>query len=126
VTTQQARVVIRREGGFWRDTIRRYKVRLDGERIGMLRPDEQLSIELEPGSHEVQIKLDWGSSPRRIVELAPGEVAWLRCGPGSVLGLLVPDHYLVLEGDDRSTRLGHADRQDDHWDDVWESDPSNS
>jgi hypothetical protein len=74
VTTQQARVVIRREGGFWRDSIRRYKVRLDGERIGMLRPDEELSIEVEPGSHEVQIKLDWGSSPKRIAELRPARL----------------------------------------------------
>jgi hypothetical protein len=119
-------VVIRRDGGFWRDSIRRYKVWLDGERIGMLRPDEELSIEVQPGAHEVQIKLDWGSSPRRSVELSPGEIARLRCGPGSLLGIVVPSRYLVLEGDDRSTRLGHADRQNDHWHDGWEDDPAGS
>jgi hypothetical protein len=119
-------VVIRREGGFWRDGIRRYSVRLDGERFGRLRPDEEVSIEVEPGSHEVQIKLDWGSSPKRFLELAPGEVAWLRCGPGSMKGLVIPGRYLVLEGDDRSTRLGHTDRHGDQSEGVWGDDPANS
>lgn len=126
MTTQRPRVVIRREGAFWRDSIRRYKVRLDGEGVAMLRPDQEVSIEVEPGSHEVEVRLDWGSSPRRLVRLAPGDVARLRCGPGSVLGLVIPGRYLVLDGDDRSTRLGHADREDEQWDDVWGDDPVGS
>lgn len=119
---EEARVVLRREGGFWRDRLRRYKVRLDGEWVGKLREREDLRVDVRPGTHEIQVKLDWGTSPSRSLQLAPGEVARLRCGPGSFLGLVVPGRYLILEGDDRSTRLGRADRPQDISDDIWDDD----
>ena len=90
VTTKQALLTVRREGGFWRDSWCRYKVRVDGTKTGTLGPDEELPLEVAPGIHEVQVKLDWGTSPRLVVQVEPGEIQRLRCGPGSLLGIVIP------------------------------------
>jgi hypothetical protein len=91
-----AQVVIRREGGYWRDRLRRYKVRLDGRWVGKLADNEDVNVPVQPGSHDVLIKLDWGTSPMLTVQVEAGEVARLLCGPGSLPGLVVPHRYLIL------------------------------
>lgn len=121
VTTKQALLAVRREGGFWRDSWRRYKVRVDGAQVGTVGPNEELALEVPPGIHEVQVKLDWGTSPRLVVQVDPGEVRRLRCGPGSLFGIVIPGMYVTLElrSDER---LGDKPDEGDMWQDVWEHD----
>jgi hypothetical protein len=122
VTGTQALLAVRREGGFWRDSWRRYKVRVDGVQAGSLGPDEELPLEVPPGIHEVQVKVDWGTSQRLVVQIESGEVRRLRCAPGSLLGIVIPGMYLTLEFDDPTRELGDQPDEGDMWQNVWEDD----
>ena len=73
----------------------------------------------------MQVKLDWGGSQRLVVQVEGGEVRRLRCGPGSLLGMIVPGMYITLELDDPMTELGHRADEGDMWQDVWEDDDRN-
>lgn len=122
VTGTKALLAVRREPGFWRDSWRRYKVRVDEAQVGVVGPGEELPVEVPPGIHEVQVKLDWGTSPRRVVHAEPGEVRRLRCGPGSLLGIIIPGMYVTLEPDDPMRELGDEADEGDMWQDVWGDD----
>jgi hypothetical protein len=91
--------------------------------VGKLDAYEEAGFDVLPGRHVVQVKLDWGTSPKVVVEVARGAIARLRCGPGSVLGIVVPGRYLTLEGDDRSTHLGRTEEERDLLDNPWNDDP---
>jgi hypothetical protein len=107
-----AQVIVSRDGGFWRDRFRTYRVRIDGRVVGKVREFEVLTVPVAPGIHEVQVSLDWGTSPRVIVNVDEDGVQYLKCGPGSVLGLLVPGMYLDLHpvsGSDRESTETSAD-----------------
>jgi hypothetical protein len=74
---------IEREPGHYADRARAYHVFLDGRDVGQLRHGQSLELDVAPGRHEVHLKIDWGSSPIRVVELAAGERASLVCKPNA-------------------------------------------
>jgi hypothetical protein len=53
--------------------LRKMEVRVDGEVAASLRPRQSQIVELEPGSHVVQARLDWASSTPLVLTLAPNE-----------------------------------------------------
>ncbi|MET7735851.1 hypothetical protein ABZT02_31480 [Streptomyces sp. NPDC005402] len=59
--------------------LRRYKVYVDGERVGDLRPGETCQRAVSEGMHTVQVKISWCSSPPLSVGVSEGERQELVC-----------------------------------------------
>jgi hypothetical protein len=73
----------RRKGGVRSEGIYAYWVLIDGNRAGKLRPGATGIYQVAPGTHRVQLKYSWVSSPEATVELATGENAAFVCGAGA-------------------------------------------
>ena len=55
-------LTIQRDSGY-ADSLRAYKVILDGNEIGLIRGGESKSFPVSTGQHTIQAKIDWCSSP---------------------------------------------------------------
>lgn len=63
----------------FRDRLRAYKVVLDGQVIGQIRHGEEAEFAVEPGPHELYLKIDWCRS--NTVEFEnDGPVTVFECG----------------------------------------------
>jgi hypothetical protein len=80
--TGNAVIVVDRPKKGYRDMLRAYKVLVDGQVAGEVRRGQQIRIEVPAGQHEVQMAIDWTTSPSGPLNLAPGEQAVLVCRPG--------------------------------------------
>jgi hypothetical protein len=101
-STVGAVIVIERDRDGKRDALRSYKVVIDGRRAGSIRRGSHREFPVPPGSHVVQLHLDWCSSPTLPLTLATGERVLLRCGSGAGLDPLASitvarDRYIRLE-----------------------------
>jgi hypothetical protein len=76
-------ISIRRRKGARSEGIYAYWVLIDGNRAGKLRPGATGIYQVAPGTHRVQLKYSWVSSPEATVELAMGESAAFVCGAGA-------------------------------------------
>jgi hypothetical protein len=74
-----AKIIVRRTGSF-QDALRKYKVLIDGEVVGKVGRNKQIEVDVPPGSHEVQMKIDWGRSEAVTVDTST-EDARLVCEP---------------------------------------------
>jgi hypothetical protein len=104
-TASAATSVIRlhREAAPWRDRLRRYRVLIDREKVGLIGEDETHEFPVVPGEHRIRLRCDFYGSPEKTVSLGPGEVAELVCRPGGsalagLFALLRPHHYIAVEG----------------------------
>ncbi len=77
-------IIVRRSGSF-RDALRKYKVLVDGEVVGKVGRNKQIDVEVSPGQHEVQMKIDWSRSEPVTVDTSTGDVR-LVCGPPASAG----------------------------------------
>jgi hypothetical protein len=82
-TSGTATIEVERQQGGYVDRMRAYKVLIDGEERGDVKRGETFSLEVEPGSHGVGIKIDWARSPVVEVECAAGQTVRLVCNPKS-------------------------------------------
>jgi hypothetical protein len=71
--------VFREPGG--RDKLRRYRVVIDGREVGRLRQRERASYEVDPGQHEITVRIDWCGSETLSLDFREGERVRLRCYP---------------------------------------------
>jgi hypothetical protein len=98
----RGRILVDRPAGGTRDIFRRYNVKVDGVQVGKIRRGGQLSVEVTPGSHYVQARIDWVGSPVREVNVIDGTDVHLTVRPaGNAFQALyqVTKHgYLKLEG----------------------------
>ncbi|MDQ3729475.1 MAG: hypothetical protein M3355_07785 [Actinomycetota bacterium] len=76
-----ASITVRRTKDSWQDLARAYTVLIDGTKAGKLRRGKELTVELEPGEHEVQMKIDWTKSEKQTLQLNDGETAEFLCSP---------------------------------------------
>lgn len=87
----------------YRDRIRAYKVKVDGERLGRIKHGSEESFEIAPGKHSVRCTIDWASSNTVEIDVAPGGtlpmVIQPNGGPLSAYwqGMIRPNTYLLLE-----------------------------
>ena len=72
---------IERSRGAYTDSLRKYKVIIDGDVVGKVRRGEEKSFPVAPGEHWVRLKIDWGSSQPVDVSLAEGQEVSLYCEP---------------------------------------------
>jgi len=95
-------IAIKRKKGVYRDFLRAYKVLIDGEARARLRRGGTVELEVQPGRHVVEMKVDWCSSPEVTVDLEPGQTAHLYCSPNT------PDLDDVTWTDDAEARVALA------------------
>jgi len=74
--------VTRREGGYV-DRARAYKVLVDGTEVGRVKAGESVSVDVVPGTHQVQMAIDWARSPAFEVHLTEGGSAQFFCRPNA-------------------------------------------
>jgi hypothetical protein len=91
---------IRREARGYRDSIRAYRVHIDGQAVGAVRRGRAQDFQVVPGEHGVHLTVDWCGSPTYSVRLGEGEVAEFVCWPGHVWDMwqmfLDVDNYIRL------------------------------
>lgn len=60
-----------RDGG---DNVRKYRLEVDGRKVGVLAPESSLAVDVEPGRHVCRARLDWSGSPATAVEPSAGQI----------------------------------------------------
>jgi len=74
-------LVVVRPPNSWRDRLRAYRILVDGMSRGEVRSGAELRVELSPGCHEVQARIDWSGSPPQEVTVAPGSTVQVLVEP---------------------------------------------
>lgn len=97
-----ASIVVERKPGGYRDWMRPYKILVDGVASGSVKQGESVTVSVAPGTHSVQLKIDWCGSPTVAVEVPPSGQVALRCSPGgsaftALWDMLRPGAYIKLE-----------------------------
>jgi hypothetical protein len=77
-------IVIHRRAG-WRDKLSVYQVFLDGEQVGLVKNGAEVTIQTTPGTHSIQLRIEWCSSPELHVNAAAGTTEIVACGANSKL-----------------------------------------
>ena len=87
--------------------MRSYKMLIDGQTVGMIKPGTTWSGEIAPGDHSIQLKLDFASSVEIKFSVKAGESAGFQCKPrtfkfGTYLvgGLMTINDYMILTRDE--------------------------
>lgn len=62
----------------WGNAARSYNLRLDGAPCGTVRVSRELAIEVAPGFHTAEARIDWSSSPALGFSVQPGQVLRIR------------------------------------------------
>lgn len=98
----RAQIRIDRAVALISDSLRAYKVFIDGEQVGKVHSGETQIFDVAPGAHEVQLKIDWVASPVIVADLAPGEQATFHCKPrdpitGMWFTFFSRDRYVQIE-----------------------------
>jgi hypothetical protein len=94
---------LHRQGGFFRDSLRGYRVRIDGSPVGRILSGETKDFFVPPGRHRVRLTLDrFWTSHEAVLEIHADEVAEFTCRPSTwtmpslVLGLVRPHRWTRL------------------------------
>lgn len=87
---------LRRVSNMWRDRSRAYRVLLDGDEVGRLRPGQLFECNIAPGAHRLALKIDFGGSVPVDFEAAPANVVCFTAEPGSFVDLLRPSRWILL------------------------------
>jgi hypothetical protein len=78
-----AAIHVDRKAGGYTDRARAYKLLVDGEERGTIKQGEGVEVEVQPGAHRVQMKIDWARSPELTVDLGEGDRAEFFCAPNA-------------------------------------------
>jgi len=74
-------VTLTRPSGYRTDRLRPYQVYIDRQKVGKIYPDEAQAFQLPPGTHDLQLKMDWVSSERLCLALDENDQQTLICAP---------------------------------------------
>jgi len=85
----------------WADSIRWYKVIVDGDHVGDVGDDSAVEVLASPGRHELYLKIAWCRSPVVQLELRPGETTRVECasavGPLNGLWLITFGRHRYID-----------------------------
>lgn len=81
-----ARIRLDRRTRGYADRVRAYRVVLDGVVVGRIKRGQSLSVEADPGHHELHLAVDWCRSRSVELQLVPGQETRLECWPNSTRG----------------------------------------
>ncbi len=88
--------------------MRSYHVLVDGEEVARIRRGQTQVVAIQPGSHEIQLTIDWARSPSVEVQVGAGQRVRLRCWPnvrpfGARRGLAQPGDWIGLALDESAS-----------------------
>lgn len=75
------KIVVSREKSSLQDVFRDYTILLDGKEVARVANGAETEIDVEPGKHTVQMKIDWCRSLALDVDVDAGKTVTLLCGP---------------------------------------------
>jgi hypothetical protein len=70
---------ISRERSRWQDRARSYQIIVDGQIVSEIANGAACELKIPPGTHTVQVKIDWTGSPTETFTLTPGQVVEFTC-----------------------------------------------
>lgn len=79
----KANIRITREGGYLADRVRAYRVILDKKKVATIREAESEELELTPGTHKLQFRIDFCRSRTLEFDVKPGEKLTIWCKPNA-------------------------------------------
>jgi hypothetical protein len=85
-----------------RDHLRSYQVVIDEEVVGQLGAGESQAFEVDPGPHELFLKVDWCRSEKLTIALKPEQTVAFRCAPN---GNPLTEFYWISFGRHRYIKL---------------------
>lgn len=85
-----------KRGESWADRYRKYKVILNGEKIGTIGAKETFEHQLDPGRHTLYLKIDWCRSKKIEFEIQSNEILRFKCGGLSDSKLLATLWYITF------------------------------
>jgi hypothetical protein len=82
-----------REGG---DNRRKYKIEIDGQRVGVLHPASTLTLTVPSGIRLCRARIDWTGSETVEIEVAPDEEVRVQVARAAVPVFVGRDGWLTL------------------------------
>jgi hypothetical protein len=104
-----AQIQVTRTTKSYPDPFRAYQVVIDGAVVGKVTRGETANIPVEPGHHEVWMRIDWCRSRAVAVDVTPSQTLRLECEPNARV-LLLPMYLTVWRG--RYVALRRAETRD--------------
>ena len=92
---ESAKIKIFREKAYG-DSFRKYKVFLNGKKVGEISEEETFLLSVEPGDHEIFLKIDWCRSPKMRVNIVEKETVEMVCHGRSSLEAWFVLFYILL------------------------------
>ena len=87
------------------DLFRRYRVLIDGNEVGRIGRGERQAFEVDPGPHQVRLKIDWCWSEPVDLQVAEGDEVALVCEPNANVITFI---YYATGAYDRYIKLSPA------------------
>jgi len=75
--------ILFRRGSGWRDRFRAYYIFIDGELVGNIKASSDFRVNVTPGRHQIELRIDWCSSPPLDLSVEDGSNTVVTCGPNS-------------------------------------------
>lgn len=102
MASSESTIRIERPKAFYRDRLRAYVMCVDGKVVGEVRPGGSLQLEVSPGGHTVEAKIDWVTATLDVQVQAGANVAiYVQPGGGALKWWQAfgdkPASYLKLE-----------------------------
>ncbi|MBO2453614.1 hypothetical protein J4573_41445 [Actinomadura barringtoniae] len=79
--TRASRVVFTRPKWRYRDAIRSYRLYIDDVPCGKIKAGGELTIDLHPGRHIAEARIDWSGSPRLRFTAQEGQTTRIQAAP---------------------------------------------
>jgi hypothetical protein len=76
---ESSRISLKREQQY-ADSLRKYTLFLDGKESGTISKDEEKKIQISPGKHNIELKIDWCTSNKLEFEIKPNQKLNFFCG----------------------------------------------
>ena len=95
----------------WVDSLRKYKICVDDQEIGVISIGEKKDFEIKPGEHEIFLKIDWGRSNKLSFNIKENQKINFACGCsikgwkyliGIIYAVFLRKKYLYVEVDQSS------------------------
>lgn len=90
-----SKLILTRKGE-WINRRQRFKVFINNKEAGLIKNGDTQEYELEPGTHTLQCKINWTSSPVHTVEIKQGINTFLSVSNG--MKYIVPLYIMMLVG----------------------------
>jgi hypothetical protein len=95
---QAGHISVERPRGYYVAVFRRYKILIDGKKVGAVKRGKTVSFAVIPGPHVVAARIDWSGSPQVTVHVPPGGQITLDVEPAgdAFAGMFSADKMLTL------------------------------